>query len=369
MCGSKDQNRTSPHQVFVCQVKAGATPNFNIIRWWNFGDDGASINSIAWLKDAETGRPLLCAAGIKPKHILVLDIGTGQVVRHLHGHGSNVNELIACPTLPHVLASCSEDFTIRLWSIHPNRKGQPCIAIFAGEGHRQPLLAAAFHLNGTWLLSGAMDTAVGLWAVPDTTSVDSTAETIEESKTVFYPHFFSNELHHNYVDCVAFYGDLILSRCARAQDERSKDNEILLWRIDGFHADDDPPATGAIAYPGSSTRSAFPRDTLSQGFQRLMTFSMPHTDRFYLRFGLYHAPDHRPILCMGNQHSRFSFWDLQKLETDKYGTNTTVRRAPKGVAVRKKKSKQSMNRTSLLASEASFDSSSTPGKSHTYFEE
>lgn len=345
-------------QLFVCRTHKDGNTAFEIIKWWNFGKD-ASINSIAWIKEADTDRPFLCAAGINPKHILILDIETGETARTLHGHGRSVNELVTSTALPHILASCSEDFTVRLWSLHPNRAEQPCITVFAGEGHRQPLLACSLHKNGRWLLTGAMDTAVGLWSIPETVSADALVSSKEEPQTVFHPHFFSNEVHHNYVDCVVFYGDLILSRCAKAQDERAKDNEILLWKIDGFHADDESPQEVAEAKAGSATRSAFPHHPLSQGFQRLMTFSMPNTDRFYLRFGLYHAPDHRPILCMGNQLSRFSFWDLQRLESDTFVSGTGHKKLHKGVAARKKKSAQSTDRLSVIASEASFSRSSS----------
>ena len=51
-----------------------------------------------------------------------------------------------------------------------------------------------------------------------------------------------------------------------------------------------------------------------RGFRRLLTFKIPHTDRFYHRFGLLHAPNVRPILCMGTQESQYLFWDMQRLE-------------------------------------------------------
>ena len=44
------------------------------------------------------------------------------------------------------------------------------------------------------------------------------------------------------------------------------------------------------------------------------TFDAKSTARFYLRFGLFHQPNMRPILAMGNEMSKFYFWDLQKCE-------------------------------------------------------
>lgn len=135
-----------------------------------------------------------------------------------------------------------------------------------------------------------------------------------EPKVVYYPHFYSTEVHHNYVDCLQFYGDLIISRACRDQDDRVKLNDILLWKIEGFDADELPPNEPPIPTAEVQTRSSFPHSSQSRGFQRLLTFSIPHTDRFYHRFGLLDEPGTHPILCMGNQESKYFFWDLRKLE-------------------------------------------------------
>lgn len=266
------------------------------------------------MHDIPSGKPLLCLAGSSPRHIAMIDISEGKQVRTLTGHGRSINELVVSPTSPNILASCSEDFTIRLWNIDPALAAQPCVAILAGEGHRQPLLACAFHPNGKWILSGAMDTAVALWAVPPPSALARENAENDEPIAVTYPHFFSTEVHPNYVDSLSFYGDLIISRCAQEQNNASKQHEILMWKIDGFQADMNPPEDIAVPRPGRESRSSFEHDLLTQGFQRLLTFSMPYTDRFYLRFGLFNVPGLRPMLCMGSVISKFSFWDLRKLE-------------------------------------------------------
>jgi len=187
--------------------------------------------------------------------------------------------------------------------------------MFCGEGHKQPILAIDFHPNGKWLLSGGLDTAVCLWSIPSLKELERDPnddnEASTEPKIVYYPHFHSTEVHHNYVDTIKFYGDLIISKACRYGDKLP--NEILLWRIDGFDPDQSPPGP-PIPVPDVHTRSAFPHSPRSLGFQRLLSFQIPHTDRFYHRFGLLQQPDMRPILCMGTQMSRFLFWDLQRLE-------------------------------------------------------
>jgi len=176
-------------------------------------------------------------------------------------------------------------------------------------------------------VTAGLDTAIAVWAVPSDEALAKHRAHKDGSHpaplTVYYPHFHSTEVHANYIDTAVFYGDLILSRSAKGQYEdlartttkvKIVPNEILLWKIDGFDSDDDPPTKPPIPTPGVWTRSSFPHDPRSRGFQRLMTFDMPNTSRFYLRFGLLHQPGVRPILAMGNEESKFLFWDLQKLE-------------------------------------------------------
>ena len=162
-----------------------------------------------------------------------------------------------------------------------------------------------------------MDTAIALWAVPPLSELDEKTDDNLEPHVIAYPCFISQEIHSNYIDCVKWYGDSIISRAARAPsdgiDKKMEKNEILLWKIDGFDCEmphPDPP----MPYPGIFTRSAFPHPEHSRGFERLLTFDAKSTARFYLRFGLLHQPNMRPILVMGNETSKFYFWDLQKCE-------------------------------------------------------
>ncbi|EMC93292.1 hypothetical protein BAUCODRAFT_568121 [Baudoinia panamericana UAMH 10762] len=310
---------TGSSHVFVCRANLEGDPPFDVLRWFRNETKGDSFNSLAWTKDPITGSPQICVAGEKPKQIQILDVVSGQCVRTLAGHGNEINDLAISPLNPNLLASASADYTIRLWHLSPEYEVQPCVAIFAGEGHRQHVLACHFHPNGKWMLTAGGDTAVCLWAVPNEKELDdhrqqSSRPSHPNPKVVYYPHFHSTEVHSLYVDSVAFYGDLILSRCARDAGAKDKANEILLWRIDGFHSDDEPPAEPPIPTPGVWTRSSFHHDKSSRGFQRLLTFDMPSTSRFYSRFGLLHRKGMRPMLAMGNEASKYLFWDLQKLE-------------------------------------------------------
>lgn len=268
---------------------------------------------------------------------------TGATERTLSGHGRGVNDLAISPLSTNLLASCAEDTTIRLWNLEPAYAEKPCVALFAGEGHKWTVLAIKFHQNGRWLLSSGQDTAVCLWAVPTLEDLEKNGTTRHEPITIYYPHFFTKELHSNYVDSLAFYGDIIISRAARDQTDRSKVNNIILWKIDGFDPNEPAPADPPIPEHGKQTRTSFPHnsDGRFRGFHRLITLDMPHTDRTYHRFSLFHQAGKRPILAMGNQLSQICFWDLQKFEE-----GTDPRERVKG---RKGKQKATASRSGSLA--------------------
>ncbi|SMQ50974.1 unnamed protein product [Zymoseptoria tritici ST99CH_3D7] len=353
--------------AFVCRPKLGSDPPFEILRTFRDSEPDATSNSLAWAKDPETDKPLLCLAGGLPRHIKVLDVESGNPVRTLSGHGKAVNDLAISPLSTSLLASCAEDTTIRLWSLLPQHEDQPCVALFGGEGHKSPVLAIHFHPNGNWLLSGGIDTAVCLWAVPSLDELNangSSSTTRKEPMIIYYPHFFSKELHFNYVDSLAFYGDLIISRASKDQEAKgNKSNNILIWKISGFDSDDPPPESPPIPVHGQQTRSSFPHDPTYRGFKRLLTLNMPDTDRFYHRFGLLHAEGRRPMLAMGNQSSVYSFWDLQKLHegidrTEKRGRKKGV--ATAASAAGKAKASASIRSESIAESTPDLETTSLP---------
>lgn len=267
----------------------------------------ASLNSLVWSQDIETGDPLLCFGGSSSGDIKVVNVVKKTFVRSLSGHGGPINDLAVSPLSPSILASASNDFSIRLWNLDKTFQKQPCAAILASpDAHKQPVLALGFHASGKYLLSGGLDTMVNLWPVPDVP--DRNAGT-DKTTCVHFPLFSSTEVHPNYVDCLCFHGDLILSHAASYGQNEYRTNAILLWKIDGFSSAAPVPNNPPVAKPGLYTRSAF-----GGRFQRLLTFDMPNTSPFYMRFSLFAGPNHHPILAMGNERSKFSFWDLQALE-------------------------------------------------------
>ncbi|KAI5272626.1 WD40 repeat-like protein [Aureobasidium subglaciale] len=295
-------------EIYICKPvsksKTSKTNGLEILTVLEDPDEDISLNSVAWSKDSRTGEPLVCVAGSGSNNIKILNVVTGNLVRVLYGHGGAVNDLVTSPVSPNIIASCSSDYTIRIWNLDRKYEKQPCAAILSGEGHRQTILSIDFHDNGRWLLSGGQDTMVCLWSVPEIP--DENAGTDRPTAVVF-PHFASINMHSDYVDW--FLGDLVISRASTGNNIHVKRGDIMLWKIEGFSSADMNPPEAPMPGCGRPTRSAF-----GGTFQRLLTFDMMSVEPFYMRFGLLKKHGHRPMLVMGNIKARFSFWDLQRFE-------------------------------------------------------
>lgn len=206
------------------------------------------------------------------------------------------------PLHRHVLASSSGDHTIRIWNLDEKYIAQPCAVICAGEGHREQVLSIAFHDSSRFLVSGGMDNQVHLWALPD---LEKLVVDPNDPVILYWSHFATSVLHTNYVDSVAFYGDLILSKAA-------KEHRIVLWRIDGFSSD----LADMLAQSNAPTSHDRTKDSLSafgDGFTRLAQFNIPNTTPWYMRFGIGHSIA-GPILVMGNDAAKVYVFELKDFE-------------------------------------------------------
>ncbi|KAI4723808.1 WD40 repeat-like protein [Aureobasidium sp. EXF-10728] len=302
-------------EIYICKpIGKSATSKTNgleVLTVLEDPDEDSSLNSVTWSVDADTDEPLVCVAGSGSKNIKIWNAVTGELVRILYGHGGAINDLTTSPVSPQILASCSADYSIRVWNLGSQYYKQPCTAIFSGESHEQTILSIAFHDNGKWLLSGGQDTMICLcdrslmqWSIPAVP--DENAGT-DKPAVVVHPHFASIGMHSDYVDW--FWGDLVLSKASTGNNIKVTRGEIMLWKIDGFFSDNDNPPEPPMPGYGRAVRSAF-----GHSFQRLWTLDMTNIEPFYMRFGLFKEHGYRPMLVMGNIKARFSFWDLQRFE-------------------------------------------------------
>ncbi|KAG9547933.1 WD40 repeat-like protein, partial [Aureobasidium melanogenum] len=132
-------------EIYICKPvgksATSKTNNLEVLTILEDPDEDSSLNSVAWSVDIDTGEPLVCVAGSGSKNIKIFNVVTGELVRILYGHGGAINDLVTSPVSPQILASCSGDYTIRIWNLDARYRRQPCAAILSGEGHRQTILS------------------------------------------------------------------------------------------------------------------------------------------------------------------------------------------------------------------------------------
>lgn len=301
----------SKKHVVIYRLSNKSNPPYELVQLFRDDDKEALNCSCTWTKDPETEVPYLCVAGRDAK-IKVYDVVQGKLVKVLVGHGGEINDLATCPTNFLLIASASEDTTVRIWSLDPAHSKQPCVCLLAGEGHSSGLLTVAFHNSGRYVLSAGHDNVICLWTLPDLPP-KSNGKNPAQPIVIHYPHFFTSEVHSGIVDCVAFFGDLILSRACH-------EDIIVLWRIEGFSSHDPPPEISEAPTTSDTerlTRSAFAPATASAcppQYTRLLEFWTPNCGhQFYLRFKLFHNKDKHPVLAFGNAKAMIFFWDLARL--------------------------------------------------------
>ena len=240
--------------------------------------------------------PQLCCVGGKRGVIKIIDTVQQSLIVSLIGHTDELYDIQVCPTNEWILLSASKDETIRLWNLrYPSQ-----IAIFAGhQGHREAVLSIDWHPLGQYFASSGIDGTIKLWSV----ETEKVKNAIKESfvppigtgrddtyfDTAYHqlPFWATSKLHTDYVDCVAFVGDLILSK--------STTNVMTLWKPIL------PQDRNSRII--SSTSLSNPNDK----FIHLRDFSIPDCGQWYIRFGL--CKD-RELLAVGNCVGDLRVWEI-----------------------------------------------------------
>ncbi|CAM1511124.1 Fc.00g086370.m01.CDS01 [Cosmosporella sp. VM-42] len=299
----------SKKHVVICRLSQNGDSNpCEVISVIRDDDAEASACCCTWTKDPITGHPLICIGGVDAK-VKIYDVTENKLFKLFLGHGGDVNDLATSPVNSSIIASASDDTTVRVWSLDPKHSKQPLLYILAGEGHSWNLLSVAFHDTGRYILSAGHDQIINLWTLPD-----PDPEPMDKPICIHYPHFSTSAVHSGIVDCVTFYGDQILSRACH-------DNVISLWRIEGFSSSEPPPRQDEAPTPQSSgptsTRSAFVPTISPQcpaQYTRLLEFLTPNCGpQFFMRFKLHCVPGQHPVLAFCNAAGNIFFWDFKRL--------------------------------------------------------
>ena len=205
--------------------------SLDLLQAYTDDDEEEVFCTCAWTTNAE-GEPLIVVAG-KTGTIKVVNVTQQKVILSLLGHGGDVNNLSIHPSDRNLVLSASKDESLRLWNIQTGI----CLAIFGGlKGHCGDVLHCDFKADGEEFSSCGMDSCIKIWRTADAAkeiaaSYQYDPEAGDHAQfplvTVQFPLFSSNHHHKNYIDCVQFFGPLVLSK--------SVNSEIVLMQPLKYH--------------------------------------------------------------------------------------------------------------------------------------
>jgi WD40 repeat protein len=125
----------------------------NIKQIITYNGHTAWVQSLAFSPDGQ-----ILASGSNDQTVRLWNVHTGQCLKTLRGHTSWVQSLAFSPD-GQILASGSNDQTVKLWNIHTGE----CLQTLSG--HRNRVFFTTFTPNGETLVTGGEDQRVRVWNV------------------------------------------------------------------------------------------------------------------------------------------------------------------------------------------------------------
>lgn len=197
-------------------------------------DEREKFYAVAWayqaqLDDGTPGKWYVAAAG-QGRVVRVFDLQSRSLIHSLPGHSNDINGMAVHPRDGAILATASKDSSIRLW----NLRSGTCIAIIPTgiRGHQSQVITLDFDLCGHRLASCSIDNSVRIWNITaDPKLLDAIIKSHEYAENpgprtpeiliINDPAHICRRLHRNYVDCVAWVGDALVSK--------SVHGGIIMW--------------------------------------------------------------------------------------------------------------------------------------------
>jgi polycomb protein EED len=202
-------------------------------------DNEEDFHAICWgllpLDDGDF-RPIIAAGGTKGV-VKIIDPLKVELEKELFGHMHIINELKFHPDNHTFLLSCSDDLTVRLWNVVKDHQ----VGIFYGnEGHIAGVNTIDWHHLGEAFVSGGKDSEIKLWRITPKVASAMQASHDHDSRvqisqsgvksklnpfktvSVQNPIFSTHDVHDSIIDCIKFYGNLIISK--------GQFGKIIVWK-------------------------------------------------------------------------------------------------------------------------------------------
>eukprot|EP00531_Pseudo-nitzschia_arenysensis_P010784 CAMPEP_0116115030 /NCGR_PEP_ID=MMETSP0329-20121206/292_1 /TAXON_ID=697910 /ORGANISM="Pseudo-nitzschia arenysensis, Strain B593" /LENGTH=436 /DNA_ID=CAMNT_0003608441 /DNA_START=385 /DNA_END=1695 /DNA_ORIENTATION=+ len=269
---------------------------------------------------------VVCVAGACAI-ILILDVETGKLQDTLEGSISYISDLktINCgygDQKYNLLCSATKD-QVRIWNLDTLAN----VCIFAGDphGHVTDVLSVDWHPTGSRIVSGGGDPPnhknkhsdiikdgntfqICIWNVLDSPRLEEAIQASSDlpdhvdNGSQFNPHLerfaasVHNDVHSNIVDCVAWLGDLVLSK--------SIFDEIVLWQPI-IHPEMGPLSTGS------------PTESSIVPIKKFNYYTRQDASYYFVRFALT-VGDESSLLAVGNPFGRVFLWDLEDFDNESH---------------------------------------------------
>jgi WD40 repeat protein len=132
------------------------------------------------------------------------------------GHRASVNSVAFHPKAL-LLATGSDDMTVKLWRLSSDNSSATCVAILdqSNGGHNRPVRSVAFHPTAPLLATGSADNTVKLWRLSHDNLSATCVETLDSDK----------KGHSGIVTSVAFHPMAPLLATS------SRDMTVKLWQL------------------------------------------------------------------------------------------------------------------------------------------